>query len=156
MDYRKEFAEFDDVTYLDAATQGPLPVASAQAAKEAIERKKLPFRITDGAYFEIPDRIRTSLASIIHAEADDIALTTGASAGFAAVASGIEWKAGDEVMVARGEFPAHFATWLPYEHAGKMKLKTIDPAGRFITADDYAASITPKTRLVTASLVRFD
>ena len=156
MDYRKEFAEFDDVTYLDAATQGPLPVASAQAAKEAIERKKLPFRITDGAYFEIPDRIRASLASIIHAEADDIALTTGASAGFAAVASGIEWKAGDEVMVARGEFPAHFATWLPYEHAGKMKLKTIDPAGRFITADDYAASITPKTRLVTASLVRFD
>ncbi len=156
MDYRKEFAEFDDVTYLDAATQGPLPLASAQAAKEAIERKKLPFRITDGAYFEIPDRIRASLASMIHAEADDIALTTGASAGFAAVASGIEWKAGDEVMVARGEFPAHFATWLPYEHAGKMKLKTIDPAGRFITADDYAASITPKTRLVTASLVRFD
>ena len=51
MDHRKEFAEFDDVTYLDAATQGPLPLASAQAAKEALEWKKLPFRITNCTVF---------------------------------------------------------------------------------------------------------
>jgi cysteine desulfurase/selenocysteine lyase len=156
MDYRKEFAEFDDVTYLDAATQGVLPLASAQAAREALEWKKLPYKIPDSLYFELPDRIRASIASIIHAELDDIALTTGASAGFAAVAAGIDWKHGDEVMVARGEFPAHFATWLPYERAGKVTLKVIDPAERFISADDYVAHISPSTRLVTASLVRFD
>jgi cysteine desulfurase / selenocysteine lyase len=156
MDYRKEFAEFDDVTYLDVATQGPLPLASVQAAKEALEAKKLPFRIPESAYFEIPDRIRGSLASLIHADPEDIALTTGASAGFAAVAAAMECNKDDEVIVARGEFPAHFAAWVPYERAGKVKLKIIDPGGRFITADDYIANITAATKLVTASLVRFD
>ena len=156
MDHRKEFAGFDDVTYLDAATQGPLPLASAQAAKEALEWKKLPFHIPNGTYFDLPDRIRASIGKIIHAEPDDIALTAGASAGFAAVAAGIDWKKGDEVIVARGEFPAHFATWLPYEKAGKLTVKVIAPAERVITADDYLSAISPRTRIVSASLVRFD
>ena len=156
MDHRKEFADFDDVTYLDAATQGPLPLASAQAAKEALEWKKLPFLIPNGTYFDLPDRIRASIAKIIHAEPDDIALTSGASAGFAAVAAGIDWKKGDEVIVARGEFPAHFATWLPYEKAGKLTVNVIAPAERFISADDYLPAISARTRIVSASLVRFD
>src|SRR6202050_3426570 len=156
MDHRKEFAEFDDVTYLDAATQGPLPLASAQAAKEALEWKKLPFRIQNCTYFDLPDRIRASIAKIIHAEPDDIALTAGASAGFAAVAAGIDWKKDDEVIVAQGEFPAHFATWLPYEKAGKLTVKVIAPSERFISADDYVSAISARTRIVSASLVRFD
>jgi len=156
MDYRKEFAEFDDVIYLDTATQGPLPLAAANAAKQALEMKKFPHRLTEEIYFELPDRVRASIAKLIGAAADDIAITTGASAGLAAVAAGIEWKPGDEVIVGKGEFPAHFATWLPYEHAGKLKVKIIEPAGRFITADDYIANLTPRTRLVSASLVRFD
>jgi selenocysteine lyase/cysteine desulfurase len=156
MDYRKEFAEFDDVTYLDAANQGPLPIASAKAAKDAIEWKKLPQHMPDGIYFDLPNRIRASIAQLIHADAEDIAITTGASAGFCAVAAGIDWKAGDEVLVARGEFPAHFSTWLPYQHAGKLTTKVIAPRDRFISADDYIANITAKTRLVSASLVRFD
>jgi cysteine desulfurase/selenocysteine lyase len=156
MDHRKEFADFDDVTYLDAATQGPLPLASAQAAKEALEWKKLPFLIPNGTYFDLPDRIRASIAKIIHAEPDDIALTAGASAGFAAVAAGIDWKKCDEVIVARGEFPAHFATWLPYEKAGKLSVNVIAPAERFISADDYLSAISARTRIVSASLVRFD
>lgn len=156
MDWRKEFAEFDDVTYLDAATQGPLPLASAQAAKEALEWKKLPFLIPNGMYFDLPDRIRASIAKIIHAEPDDIALTAGASAGFAALAAGIDWEKGDEVIVARGEFPAHFATWLPYEKAGKLTVNVIAPAERFISADDYLSAIGARTRIVSASLVRFD
>jgi len=112
--------------------------------------------LTEEIYFELPDRVRASIAKLIGADPDDIAITTGASAGLAAVAGGIEWKPGDEVIVGKGEFPAHFATWLPYETSGKLKVKIIEPAGRFITADDYIANLTPRTRLVSASLVRFD
>ena len=156
MDYRKEFAEFDDAIYLNTATQGPMPIASANAAKQALEMKKLPHRIADNVYFDLPDRVRALLAKLIHADPADIAITTGASAGFAAVAAGMDWKPGDEVMIAKAEFPAHVATWIPYERAGKLKVKVIAPAGRFITADDYIANLTPRTRLVSASYVRFD
>jgi selenocysteine lyase/cysteine desulfurase len=156
MDYRAEFADFEDVAYLNIANQGPLPLASVRAAHTALESKKLPHRISDSMYFDLPDRVREKIASLIGASSDEIAITTGASAGLANVAAGIDWQPGDEVLVARGEFPAHFSTWLPYEKAGKLRVRVIAPRGRFISADDYIENIGPRTRIVSASLVRYD
>jgi cysteine desulfurase / selenocysteine lyase len=155
-DYRREFADFEGVAYLNIANQGPLPLNSARAAQAAIESKKLPYKISDDLYFDLPDRIREKLARLIGAAREEIAVTTGASAGFSAVAAGIEWHPGDEILVARGEFPAHFAAWFPYEKAGKLDVRAIAPRGRFISADDYVEHIGPRTRLVSASLVRYD
>jgi selenocysteine lyase/cysteine desulfurase len=156
MDYRSEFADFEDAAYLNVANQGPLPLASVRAAQAALEAKKLPHRISDSLYFELPNRVREKIASLIGASPDEIAITTGASSGLSAVAAGIDWRPGDEVIVARGEFPAHFSAWLPYEKAGKLGVRVIAPRGRFISADDYIENIGPRTRLVSASLVRYD
>ena len=144
------------MAYLNVANQGPLPLVAARAAQAAIETKKLPYRITDNLYFDLPDRIRKNLAHFIGAAAEEIAITSGASAGLSIVAAGIEWQPGDEVLVGRGEFPAHVAAWLPYRKAGKLELRTIAPRGRFITADDYVREIGSRTRLVSVSLVRYD
>ena len=155
-DYRTEFADFGDAVYLNVSYHGPLPLASIRAAQEALEWKKLPFRIPDGVHFDLPDRVRGKLARVVGAQPNDVAITTGASAGTASVAAGIDWQPGDEVLIGQREFPLHFSTWLPYERAGKLTRRVISPAGRFITADDYIRAIGPRTKLVSASLVRFD
>ncbi len=155
-DYRREFADFEGVAYLNTATQGPLPLASARAAQAAIEWKKLPHRIPEDLYFDLPDRLREKIARLIGAKAEEIAVTTGASSGLAAVAAGMDFQAGDEVLVPRGEFPAHFSTWLPYEKVGKVRVRVIEPRERFLTPEDFVGAIGPRTRLVSASLVRFD
>jgi selenocysteine lyase/cysteine desulfurase len=155
-DYRSEFADFEGVAYLNAALQGPIPLAAAREAQAALEWKKRPDRLADTAYFDLPDRIREKVSRVIGARPDEIAVTSGASAGLASVAAGIDWKPGDEVLVGRGEFPAHFSTWLRYEKAGKLRVRVVEPRGRFITADDYIAQIGPQTRVISASFVRFD
>ena len=155
-DYRKEFEDFEGVAYMDAATMSPLPLASARAAQTAVEWKKLPHRMPQSLFFDLPDRVREKLARLIGGDAEEIAITTGASGGLAAVAAGMDWKPGDEVLVGRGEFPAHFSTWIPYERGGKLRVRGIEPRGQFITAQDYEEHIGPQTRLVSASLVRFD
>lgn len=155
-DYRREFADFEGVAYFNAAAQAPLPLVSANAAQEALEWKKHPYRLPDDIYFDLPDRIREKTARIIGGRSIEIAVNTGASSGMACVAAGIDWKPGDEVLIGKGEFPAHFATWLRYEQAGKLRMRIVEPTGRFIAADDYVASIDSHTRVVTASLVRFD
>ncbi len=154
--YRQEFADFEGVAYLNASLQAPLPLISVRAAQEALEWKKHPYRLPDSAYFDLPDRIREKIARIIHAKPAEIAVTTGASSGLASIAAGIDWKPGDEVLVGRGEFPAHFSTWIRYQQAGKLNMRIVEPTGRFISADDYVAQIGPRTRIVSASLVRFD
>ncbi len=156
MDWRNEFADFDDVTYLNLATQCPLPKVAARAAQAAIEWKKLPHTIPDDAYFGMPDRVRALIAKIIGAEPHEIALTSGASTGLHAVANAVEWKPDDEVLLAAGEFPAHRATWLPMAAAGRIRVKIVEPQGRFLTAEDFFPHIHAKTRLISTSLVRFD
>jgi cysteine desulfurase/selenocysteine lyase len=155
MDYRSEFAEFDDVTYLDAAAQGPLPNVAERAAKKALEWKRLPHKIPVEAYTELPNRVRRALGQLLHAEPDDIAITTGASTGLSVVATGMDWKPGDEILVGEGEFPAHFAAWLPVEKAGLAQVKRVQARERFLDAEDYVARMGPRTRVVSLSLVRF-
>jgi selenocysteine lyase/cysteine desulfurase len=90
------------------------------------------------------------------AKPEEIALTTGASTGMSAVAYGLAWRPGDEVITAKGEFPLQYTTWKPMELREGIKLKMVAPRERFLTADDFIAALTPKTRLVSVSHVRFD
>lgn len=154
--WRSEWFEIDDAVYLNAAGQGPLPKAAARAALEAVEWKKFPHRVPDDLYFELPNRVRSSLARLLGGRSEDFSLTSGASSGLAAVASGIDWKPDDEVLLAQGDFPVHFTTFLPLQRAGKLRVKIAQPRGRFFEAGDFLEHIGPRTRLVSFSLVRFD
>ncbi|MGB6200656.1 MAG: aminotransferase class V-fold PLP-dependent enzyme, partial [Candidatus Acidiferrales bacterium] len=109
-DWRNEWFEFDDAVYLNAASIGPMPRVSIRAVQQALEYEKFPNKLPEGAHFAVPNRVRALVAALIAAQPEEIALTTGTSGGLQAIANGIEWRNGDEVLVARGEFPAHFTT----------------------------------------------
>jgi cysteine desulfurase/selenocysteine lyase len=155
-DWRQEWFEMEDATYLNLASQSPMPKVSIRAVQAALEANKYPHQKPDSTFFEVPNRLRTSLAKLIGAKPEEIALTSGASAGVAAVAYGLTWKPGDEVITAKGEFPLQYTTWKPMEEREGLKLKIVSPRERFITADDLIAAMTPRTRLVSVSMVRFD
>jgi selenocysteine lyase/cysteine desulfurase len=155
-DWRQEWFEIEDATYLNLASQSPMPKVSIRAVQAALEANKYPHQKPDSTFFEVPNRLRASIAKLIGGKPEEIALTSGASAGVAAVAYALTWKPGDEVISAKGEFPLQYATWKPMEEREGLKLKIVAPKDRFITADDLIAAITPRTRLVSVSLVRYD
>jgi len=155
-DYRQEWFEIEDATYLNLAAQAPMPKVAHRAVQAAIEWKKNPHHMPDSAYFEVPNRIRASIAKLIGADPEEIALTTGASTGMSAVAYGLTWKPGDEVLTAKGEFPLQYAAWKPMEAREGIVLKVIAPSNRFLAADDFISALTPRTRMVSMSLVRFN
>src|ERR1700746_832764 len=156
IDWRNEWHEFEGATYLNLAGQSPVPKAAIKALQHAVEWKNAPHRIPDGAFFDVPNRVRAAIAKLIGAQADEIALTSGASTGMAAVAYGLEWKPGDEVITASGEFPLQYATWKPMEEREGIVVKVVKPQSEFHTSEDFIAALTPKTRLVSVSMVRFD
>lgn len=156
MDFRSAWFDFEDVTYLNTAGQAALPRVAIRAAQAALEWKKFPHQLPDSVFFELPDSVRALLARMIGGKAEEIAVTTGASAGLAAVANGFEWRPDDEVLIARAEFPAHIATWMPLAQAGRLKIKSVEPRGRFLATEDFFAHMSPRTKLVSTSFVRFD
>jgi selenocysteine lyase/cysteine desulfurase len=155
-DWRQEWFEIEDATYLNLAGQSPMPKVSIRAVQASLEAKKYPHQKPDSTFFEVPNRIRDSIAKLIGGKPEEIALTSGASAGASAVAYGLNWKTGDEIVTARGEFPLQYTAWKPMEEREGVKLKIVAPRERFISADDLIAAMTPKTRLVSVSMVRYD
>ncbi|HXZ41038.1 MAG TPA: aminotransferase class V-fold PLP-dependent enzyme [Terriglobales bacterium] len=154
--WKKEWFDIEDATYLNTAAHTVMPRVSIRAVEESLEAKKFPHRVDDSLWFEAPVRIRTSLAKMIGAEPEEIAVTTGASTGAAAVAHGLQWKPGDEIITAQGEFPLHYSTWKPMEEREGVRLTVVTPRGQFITVDDLIDALTPRTRIVSVSLVRYD
>src|SRR5215475_8196912 len=97
-DWKKGWFEIEDATYLNTAAHTVMPRVSIRAVERSLEAKKFPHRVDDSRWFEAPVRIRSSLAKMIGANPEEIAVTTGASAGAAVVAYGLEWKPGDEII----------------------------------------------------------
>jgi cysteine desulfurase/selenocysteine lyase len=155
MDYRSEFSDFGNTAYLDVAGQGPLPRSWAQAMRRAVEWKELPQKMPSGVMSGLPDRVRELAGRLIGAKPSEISITTGASAGLATIACGIDWRPDDEVLIAQCEFPAHFTAFAPLAERGLLKLRTVRPRERFFRAEDFVEAMGPRTRLVTTSLVRF-
>jgi cysteine desulfurase / selenocysteine lyase len=155
-DWKNEWFQIEDATYLNTAAHTVMPRVSIRAVERSLEAKKFPHRVDDSLWFEAPVRIRSSLAKMIGAKREEIAVTTGASTGAAAVAHGLEWRPGDEIITAQGEFPLQYATWKPMEEREGVRLRIIAPRNGFITANDLIDALTPRTRIVSVSLVRYD
>ena len=155
-DWRQEWFEIEDATYLNLAGQSPMPKVSIRAVHAALEAKKYPHQKPDSTFFEVPNRIRAAIAKLIGGKGEEVALTSGASAGVAVVAYALPWKPGDEIVTAKGEFPLQYTSWKPMEEREGLKLTIVAPRERFISADDLIAAITPRTRVVSVSMVRYD
>jgi len=154
-DWSKEWFKVDDATYLNTAARALLPRVAVSAVQASLDAGR-SHQITDSPYFDMPNRLRANLAKLIGGKPIEIALTTGAGTGMSALSYLLHWNPGDEVITAKGEFPLQHATWKPMEEREGIKLTMVTARDRFITADDLIDAITPRTRVVSVSHVRFD
>ena len=156
IDWKDEWYPIEDATYLNFAAHAAIPRVALNAVQASVAAKRRPHIVDDQSFFSVARSLRQTLATLIGASQDDIALTSGAGAGLATIAYALKWSAGDEVIIAGGEFPAHYATWKPMEAREGIKVQITHPQGQFMQAGDLIAAMTPRTRVISVSHVRFD
>lgn len=156
IDWKNEWFPIEDATYLNFAAHAVIPRVALNAVQASVAAKRRPHIVDDRSFFFVAANLRQTLATLIGASQDDIALTTGAGAGLATIAYALKWSAGDEVIIAGGEFPAHYATWKPMEAREGIKVQITHPQDKFIQSGDLIAAMTPRTRVISVSHVRFD
>jgi len=144
------FSDFDGRIWLNCAHQGPLPLAAAEEAREAIEWKLAPYKLTTERFTNVPRRLREVLGQLIGAPADDIVLANGASYSLHLLANSVPLRAGEEVLLARGDFPSNILPWLGLEQKG-IKITTLRPERYVIQPDELVASINKSTRVLCTS-----
>jgi selenocysteine lyase/cysteine desulfurase len=153
-DYRREFCDFRPTVYLDCAYQGPFPRVTVECIQRAIELKCHPERLAAAEYFDLPNRVRARIATLVGADPAEVALTNSATQGIGVIAAGLSLRPGDEIVVASSNFPSNLFTWLHLRRLGMVVhvLKAVDGA---VSVEQVAAALTPRTRVLALDWVGY-
>ena len=107
-----------DVTYLNNASTGPLPVRTLAAVDEWMQRRARPWRFTDADIFRTTARARELVAQLIGASAAEIALMPNTTHAINVAARTLPFRAGDVVVSFDREFPANVYPWMALADIG--------------------------------------
>lgn len=94
-------------------------------------------------------RVRTSLARLIGARTDQIALLPNATVGAYQVASTLQWNSRPGMVYSSEEFPSLAHVWLAQRARGARPASVRNTGGHADLAEQYARHIGPETRLVS-------
>jgi len=152
--FHDEFAQAPDLRYLNHAAVGPWPKRTAAAVGKFAEENVLLGARDYPDWMKVEQRLRERLARLLNAPStDDIALVKNTSEALSFVAFGLDWKAGDNVVISDEEFPSNRVVWEALKPQGvdvvQVSLKGGDPEGALL------AACGPRTRLLSISSVQF-
>src|ERR1700736_2771402 len=131
-----------------------LPRFVADAIIRFTEESAANFENFDGLLKSIQEA-RTSAASLIGSNPDEIALIGPTSLGLSLFANGIDWQLGDEVICYLDDYPANVYPWLNLRSRG-VTIRLLKPAeAGELTPDLVEKALTAKTRLVALASSNF-
>ena len=144
---RREFPICARKIYCAHAADAPLPRRVADAMRDAIEDASTNEKQFDKALDFIADTRRLA-ADFLGTEIEEISLTGPTSSGLNAVANGLDWKAGDEVVCYLDDYPADVYPWLNLERRGVKPVLLQTARLGEITPEIVENALTKRTRLV--------
>ena len=144
---QREFPICARKIYCAHAADAPLPRRVAEAMRDAIEDASTNEKQFDRALHFIADT-RRLLADFLGAETEEITLSGPTSSGLNAVAHGLDWKAGDEVVCYLDDYPADVYPWLGLERKSVTPVLLQTERLGEITPAVVERSLTKRTRLI--------
>lgn len=152
--YRHEFPITDKYIYLDHAGVAPISLR----VKKAVERF-LAESAEGGAFHYLRwikrvGEVRRACARLLNAHSDEIAFVKSTSHGLSIVAEGLDWKAGDNLLIYEREFPSNIYPWLNLKRKG-VEVRIIPSRDGRILIEDIERLMDSRTRLLAISSVQF-
>jgi selenocysteine lyase/cysteine desulfurase len=133
-----------DVCYLNAASYGPLPLATVAAARQAVERKSRPWEIDLSFAAGQHERARKAAAGLINADPDDVALISSVSYGVATASKILSVPAGSRVLVLQDDHSSPVLEWMSRAETEGFEVETVrSPADHDWTGSVLAAIERP-------------
>jgi selenocysteine lyase/cysteine desulfurase len=155
---RREFPLQDDLIYLNAANICP---ASRPVLDRYIEllrdfQSNPAFQNRD-KYKVIQERVRGKLGRLLNIGPDEIAITRNTSEGSNIVVTGMDLKAGDEVIITDHNHPSNNQAWKVRAQREGFVVKSVPVAIPARSQEDLIAgiekAITPRTRVIAITHV---
>ena len=140
--------------YLDHAAVAPLPEPSARCVQQWMHDSMTEGDVVWPQWAKRLEEIRGTAARLINASADEIAFVANTTFGINLVADGLDWQAGDNVVLPDHEFPSNLYPWMALERKG-VEVRQVPLDGIRVCPQRIADACDERTRLVSASWVGY-
>lgn len=150
---KRQFPLEDNLIYLNAANVCPAsrPVLDRHAQYLRDFQMNPSFQ-NRAKYEPMREQLRSKLAILLHADADEIALTRNTSEGSNLIVKGIDLKPGDEVLITDHNHPSNNDSWKVRALRDKFTVTAlpvrIPAASRDELIGQFEKAITNRTKVV--------
>jgi cysteine desulfurase/selenocysteine lyase len=151
-DYTKDFYLNPQHTWLNVASEGPLPKKANEALQEAIKWKSSPHLLTIAKFQQVPLKLKETISRLIHVKKEDVILGNSATYGLHLLSNGLEFKVGDEIILLQNDFPTDILPWLSLRQKGVI-VHQLKAQEHVLTAQEIEQAINPRTKLVCLPLI---
>ena len=149
---RSRFPSASSTIFFDHASVGPIST-DVHAAVRGI----LDVHLEQGfqqSWRDDLEAARASAAWLVGSTPEDIAFTQNTSFGISLVANGLDWKAGENVVLPEKEFPSNYYPWVNLADRG-VEVRLVRAPNGHASIDDIIAAMNERTRVVAISAVQY-
>lgn len=142
------------IIYFNHASTAPVSSLVKERLCELLKEKS-ESKIDDyHSFFRVYEETKNLLAEFINANPDRIAFIDNTSNGLNILASGLDWKKGDRILLNEIEFPANVYSFLNLKRFG-VEVDFVKSKNGIVTAEDLIENVKPETKLISVSFVQF-
>jgi selenocysteine lyase/cysteine desulfurase len=152
---RDEFPIFETATYLNSCSQGAL----SRSVRAAVDEWLAGWDENGaewGFWVDRNEAFRSAIAGLLHAEADDVAVTTSVSQGVSALVSALPLDGErNRIVISEYEFPTIGQIAHAQELRGAQVVHVRPGDDGSISAEQFAAAIDERTALVCCTTLSY-
>ena len=152
---RALFPVTERANYLNHAAVSPPPRPTIDAIQSQLADVSENGSVNFRSWLATKERTRVLLASMLGAQPEQVAFMRNTSDGLSTVANGLDWRAGDNLVTFRREFPSNIYPWLRARDAFGVEVRLCEERDGRIDLDELIGLIDNKTRIVAVSHVQF-
>ena len=152
---RSLFPITENYTYLNSAAVSPMPTITADAVYSQLNDVSKNGTRHFTSHIQTKNRARQMLAEMFGVPAEQVAFLRNTSDGFSAVAGGMKWEKGDNIVSFEREFPSNFYAWRRVRDKFDVELRLCAERDGRVDVDELINLIDAKTKLVSISAVQF-
>jgi cysteine desulfurase/selenocysteine lyase len=141
------FEDFEGHIWLNAASEGPLPLKAREALLEAAGWKCRPYYLDVKCFAQTVVDVKHSLGRILGLPWQQIIIGNSATYGIDILVKGLPLTDGDEVLVMENDFPTDILPWLTLCQTG-VCVRQLKPQGVVLTALELEQAISKRTQVV--------
>jgi selenocysteine lyase/cysteine desulfurase len=153
--FAAEFPLAPDLCYLNHAAVAPWPARTARAVQAFAEENSRLGSRHYARWLSTERELREALRQLINASStDEIALLKNTSEALSVVAHGLDWQAGDEVVISHLEFPSNRIVWESLARYG-VQVRVANLYSGENPEQALLECMTERTRLLSVSSVQY-